>query len=321
MLPGYFVGFKADLGRLDGKGGLSASTRLIHIQLMGTSKPSSELKSKAEPMMPRHIKHKYLDSDPENTRIYSYYLYGEGSLTWTSLSAGETAQVRLAVSPRNAWSFCVVPGGRLFLTGGGPSNEVHSVDINKDFAVIKQRNLITTRYAHSSVYHQGYLYVIGGWNEQQCQVDCERLQVVDALEWEQIPPLPAKNSGAGTIKLEECLYVFGGYTLTGYDLTDTIHEFNFATFTWRTLEVKMPGLQYWTPVFKQSKDADECYIVTENALWIFRPNEPSLVKLRDLTEAAQVMQSWFGPSYYRNDMLYCAPYEGPPKAFVIGSIA
>jgi hypothetical protein len=287
---------------------------------METVEPSSELKSEVVPQKPPHIKHKYLNQNP---RMYSYYLSDERSLTWTSLSSGESSQIKLVLDPRNAWSHCVVPDGRLFLTGGGPSNEVNSVDVNRDFAITQHRNLITTRYAHSSVYHQGYLYVIGGWNEEQCQVECERLQVVDGLEWEQIPPLPAKNSGAGTIKLEvkECLYVFGGYTDTGYDLTDAIHEFNFATFTWRTLEIKMPGLQYWTPAFKLSEDADECYIVLENTLWIFRPDEQSLVKLRGLTEPAKEMQSWFGPSYYSNNVLYCATYEGPPKTFVLGSIA
>jgi hypothetical protein len=143
-----------------------------------------------------------------------------------------------------------MPGGCLFVTGGVKNDDTASKTVVKidlsTFEASDHRPMRTARHSHSAVYHDHYLYTLGGENEGQTLDKCERYATA-ANRWEAIPPLPKAASSANAIGLEDSLYVLGGeYSRgTGWGgreggVLSTIQKLNLASLTWELLELRLP---------------------------------------------------------------------------------
>mmetsp|Transcript_19528 Transcript_19528/g.35712 ORF Transcript_19528/g.35712 Transcript_19528/m.35712 type:complete len:120 (+) Transcript_19528:4023-4382(+) len=90
-------------------------------------------------------------------------------------------------------SWCELPGGVLYFTGGyrhGPSDEVVIIDTRRDFALTHKLPMLVRRNVHTAVFRLGYLYVFGG-NEAESFTAWERLKLYANEEtWEVLLPLP-----------------------------------------------------------------------------------------------------------------------------------
>lgn len=96
----------------------------------------------------------------------------------------------------------------------------------------------TARSNHASVYHRGFVYIVGGYNRSSKMVKCERLCVSED-RWEALPPLPEAVDDCGVVTQEstQSLYVIGGREC------DSILELRLDLLSWRRLAVKLASLR------------------------------------------------------------------------------
>ncbi|ELU10296.1 hypothetical protein CAPTEDRAFT_185686 [Capitella teleta] len=103
----------------------------------------------------------------------------------------------------------------------------------------------TARRSHSSIYHNHYLYVVGGCDD--CGWDCRPLNSVDALDmrnlqWNHLPPLPREVDFASLAIVSDNLFVLGG--CSGLNWAADVHEFDSTQQTWRQRS-PMPEICEW----------------------------------------------------------------------------
>jgi hypothetical protein len=78
-----------------------------------------------------------------------------------------------------------LPGGSLLITGGGgyyAVRDVEKIDTLREYAVLHQPPMLTTRRSHAAVYHSQYVYALG-------ESECERYSCA-LSRWEVLPSLP-----------------------------------------------------------------------------------------------------------------------------------
>lgn len=235
---------------------------------------------------------------PKN--IYSYE--NAKKLHITKLSSGQKRTLTVPLANFKEFSsWCDLPSGALYFTGGNRplTNSVTCLQPYKEFSVTKQASMIKERYAHSSIYFQGYIYVISGYSEVSIK-ECERYSL-DQESWEAIPPIPEELICTSLIVQEsaEVLYVIGGQRKVNFDL---IQELRIRSLVWRVLPMKLTSPGCFIPCFKV--DDFSCYYVQKNNLfkWDFSRNWSTYVNSFSGAE----LTSRFSPSYYANHTLYCS---------------
>jgi hypothetical protein len=247
------------------------------------------------------------------TFIYSYNQCTD-QLHRTSLVTGEHSSYRVP-SYYFKYGCCVsdLPGGSLLITGGGwlvAAREVVRIDTRREFAVAHCPPMLTPRREHAAVYHTPHLYILGGWNDRSVLSECERY-VCAENRWEALPPLPTACNGTSGVVVESCLYALGGFVGSCLDL---VQKLSLESLTWELMQYRLPFAGFGIPCFKL-RDT-EVYLVVNKSLCSFTASE-----VRPIKTLTQLIESWYGASYYCRGTLYCSSYQGGVRSLEIGSLS
>ncbi|ELT99891.1 hypothetical protein CAPTEDRAFT_124196 [Capitella teleta] len=128
------------------------------------------------------------------------------------------------------YSGCASPGG--FIVSGGCLNNIrqrdcYSYDVEND-----RWNTLppmpTARSHHSSLFHKGQFYVIGGRDD----LNLDSVESLDtkSLEWQQHPPMPRHLYLAGVVSFSGNIFVLGGYE-ANYEVD--VNEYDVTQRTWK----------------------------------------------------------------------------------------
>jgi hypothetical protein len=129
------------------------------------------------------------------------------------------------------YSACASPGG--FVVSGGASQNISQRECYSYYAQNGHWNTLppmpTARRSHSSIYHNHYLYVVGGVGRR----DLNSVDALDMrnLQWNHLPPLPREVSNAYLAIVSDNLFVLGGCSRDEW--VADVHEFDSTQQTWR----------------------------------------------------------------------------------------
>lgn len=101
------------------------------------------------------------------------------------------------------------------------------------------------RYAHGCISLNGYIYVVGGFDNKDADGvapstldSCERYSVHDN-KWNSVCGMNEGRAFAGVCTIgEQFIYLFGGFH--DYEVLATIEKYDSVLDNWITLYVKMP---------------------------------------------------------------------------------
>lgn len=244
--------------------------------------------------------------------IYSYKSY-TNQLFRTTLNTGETTCHKLGTFVFK-WGSCwsQSTGGKIYVTGGIGSNEVVSID-SRTFEVTPRAPMLTARNNHGLAYHANALYAVGGFDRENL-IDCERFDC-GKNSWERLAPLPQVCIGLSLIVLEgpQCLYALGGYKSFNQCI-DLIQRMSLSRLEWDILPIKLPSSDKSLAVFKI--DETRMYFVSCKTLFSFHPSSLSIKPVKSLSES---IGSLYGPSSFKEGVLYCSFSEGAAKKLELGT--
>jgi hypothetical protein len=244
--------------------------------------------------------------------IYSY-TYNSDQLHRTDLVTGEQSSHRVpSYRFKLGCYWSEVPGGSLFITGGGvPAvREVVRIDA-RTFEVSSLTPMHTPRSAHSAVYHTRHLYVIGGLDRGRWLRECERYIFVEN-RWEALPPLPRACWGSNGVVVERSLYALGGRA--DQRNLDLVQKLSLESLTWEVMQFRLPYEDSGISCFKL-RDT-EVYLVVNRTLCSFTASY-----VRPIKTLTEDIHSWRGASYYRRGTLYWSYDEGTVRSHEIGSLS
>jgi hypothetical protein len=256
---------------------------------------------------------------PVSSSIYSYS-YSDNLLYITNLDTQLTSSVHIqgeCLYYGTCWT--ELPDGSL-LTTGGAYGKVFSIEV-PSFAVTRRASMHFNRTTHASVYHDRYVYAVGGNSSDKEPTvylrECERY-LTSEDRWEDIPPIPEFCGFVTCLVLEsnQSLYALG--TPTG-EHQGIIQNLCLTRLNWTVLALKLPHEGGAIPVFKLSEGATKMYFVQESCLYSFNPFFKTIQLVKTLS--TKMSHSFFGPSYYRGGMLYCSNCTAAPFKFEIGQLS
>ena len=124
--------------------------------------------------------------------------------------------------------YVYVLGGRKFTSEHAATSTVYYAKTNSNGTLgdwIRTAELPLPLVGHSAIYHNGYVYILGGSNEYNFSLDlvfaAKVLSGGSLGEWESVTPLPLKRTSALVLTAGDYLYFFGGGT-TGLSATKEI---------------------------------------------------------------------------------------------------
>jgi hypothetical protein len=251
-------------------------------------------------------------------RLYSYSAnqYEDAqSIYWAGSSTGVITTEYLQLDQLCSWA--ELPGGKLAFTGGKhgyPDARFLVVDVNRDFAAVAKSRMINSRRKHGSVYFEGFLYVIGGYNGISMK-DCERFDF-QTEKWQQIEDLPIYLKGMAVVVVESLrsLYAVGGDAYD-YDLHDDlqacIFQYHFDELTWITLPVVLPSPDaYFIACFADPDTPQTLFFVQSSTLYSLDLVSMGMRDCRVVKVLPQQMWAYYGPSLYQDGVLYCSNSRG-----------
>eukprot|EP00353_Schmidingerella_taraikaensis_P013132 CAMPEP_0185572248 /NCGR_PEP_ID=MMETSP0434-20130131/4207_1 /TAXON_ID=626734 ORGANISM="Favella taraikaensis, Strain Fe Narragansett Bay" /NCGR_SAMPLE_ID=MMETSP0434 /ASSEMBLY_ACC=CAM_ASM_000379 /LENGTH=162 /DNA_ID=CAMNT_0028188045 /DNA_START=1611 /DNA_END=2099 /DNA_ORIENTATION=- len=129
--------------------------------------------------------------------------------------------------------------------------------------------MLERRGCMTALFHEGYIYVIGGLNyAEKCLKKCERFRFVlpdeavgtksqgwfdntEALErWKKIADMREPRKNASSVSMTaDTIYVFGGTSNTTQTLS-SIEHYSIASNRWQLLKVQMPRALCFLSTFK-----------------------------------------------------------------------
>jgi hypothetical protein len=178
----------------------------------------------------------------------------------------------------SVWS--ELPGEILLITGGVPyednpdveatiAREVAKIDTLKEFAVWSVPPMHSGRSDHAAVYHSQYLYVLGGYLQDNFMSECERYVLAES-RWEVLPALPVGGCSMSAVELDNCLYALGG-EIARLRL-DTVQKLSLNSLTWELMQLKLPERACHFPFFKIDTDA---YLIIGKTMYSFTASKSS----------------------------------------------
>lgn len=145
--------------------------------------------------------------------------------------------------------------------------------INSYENVYKEKRLpdmLERRGCMAAVFHEGYIYVIGGLNyTDKCLKKCERYRLlssqnavnpggtthdnIESLEkWKKIADMKEARKHASACSLTaDTIYVFGG-TSNSYQTLSSIEQYQIASNRWQILKISLPRALCFLTTFKLS---------------------------------------------------------------------
>ncbi|RXE58134.1 Kelch repeat-containing protein [Acetivibrio mesophilus] len=211
-----------------------------------------------------------------------------------------------------AWSSCpeisekkrdltsAVIDGKIYVCGGdlfghmgkSYSNMLEVYDpVSKTWT--KKANMPKGLAGHRAVSLNGYLYVVGGKQEQQNKYDSEFSQNVYKYDpasnsWSTVASLPVPMTYHGLVAVNGKIYAIGGYNSTG--MLDSVYEYDPLTNTWATKGPMPQGnMQFSTAVINDKifiiggseSFSNDLNIVYEydpaNEIWTKKQSLPSVM--------------------------------------------
>lgn len=140
----------------------------------------------------------------------------------------------------------LIPDGRVFLCGGRDTpndfgrRECWIMDL-ETFRPEIVSDMSIGRSNHWVLYYKGYVYVIGGCdNENHFTNACERYNI-ETNSWHAIASTNRVTDSVCAVVIEEqsCFYTFGGREDNGF-LNDTIEKYYVEENRWELLKIRLP---------------------------------------------------------------------------------
>lgn len=176
-------------------------------------------------------------------------------------------------------TLCIVPDWKLYCTGGtrGDGKAVIEINLQRDFALTSQAPMLNGRVKHSSIFFQGFIYIIGGYFLGDVLKTCERLHL-NTGAWESIQDLPSEMHSSPLAIHEErhLLFTLGGITKMNRSHNFTmsvrhIQQLNLLTLSWKTLTIFLPVI----PVTVTFRIYDDFYLISD-MLYRFIPETETI---------------------------------------------
>ena len=116
------------------------------------------------------------------------------------------------------------PDGKIYLTGGclittgDPVNVCYEVNATKTSRNQSRKKMMNRRYAHCSVFLNGYVYTIGGFNNKDAEDvspsttnSCECFSPYEN-SWSEVCPISQSRAFAAVACMaNQYIYLFGGF--------------------------------------------------------------------------------------------------------------
>jgi hypothetical protein len=254
-------------------------------------------------------------------RIYSYK-FDTSELHWTTIETGTVESVNVPSHSFKAWiSWVELPEGNLFIGGGTLSQaftqgttETYELNVT-DYSVTPMPNMLTARWAHGTIYSEGKVYMISGYNGAHVK-QCERFDCSTG-NWEALPEIPSALRCVNAIEVEtsRCIYILGGYNDAAYQ--DSVQELNLETLSWRTLSVRLQVNGYLIPTFKLQRDSSDVFYHQTGTIYKLDTSSQAISAVKTGVTVSQT-EHFHNASYYSNGTLYCSRNVGAVMATVIG---
>mmetsp|Transcript_10234 Transcript_10234/g.19994 ORF Transcript_10234/g.19994 Transcript_10234/m.19994 type:complete len:252 (+) Transcript_10234:39-794(+) len=211
-----------------------------------------------------------------------------------------------------ACTWCEVPVGTIYFTGGYNTAQAVAIESTRDFAVVDKPSMNLMRHSHGAAYLAGCLYIIGGFRFD-CIKPCERY-IISLNRWELIDSLPESCYCMSVIAIAETksIYALGGKKISSLN---SIQRLRCSTLNWEILALKLPFQQESIAVFKL--DESQVYFVQHKALYKFCISSNTIEHVKGLSDT---MVSLYGPSYYNGGRLYCSNRNSAPNIYEIGEL-
>jgi hypothetical protein len=147
-------------------------------------------------------------------------------------------------------SLCVIPGQKLFLSGGCMSmteeavNSCYEISSSNISINTKMPSMSYKRYAHCSVFVNGFIYILGGFNHKDDNKSspstlshCERFDL-KTHKWQPIKPMNHARAFFGCANINsEHIFAFGGFF--DHQILQSIEKYDTLSETWTTYFLKL----------------------------------------------------------------------------------
>ena len=177
------------------------------------------------------------------------------------------------------------------ITGGGerPCRAVSSLNL-RDFTCTELSEMHTARNYHSSVFVQGQVLVLGGFN-QIIQHSCEAYSPSDD-QWTDVSPLNIARGAMGACLHEDAVYSIGGWD--GHQEVRSIERLIQLNSHWELLSFSLPqpsqcnAIPWDSFILVFAYQAERVYLIEQSEVLEYGPlpNEawarPELVRYQDL---------------------------------------
>lgn len=125
------------------------------------------------------------------------------------------------------------------ITGGGESRNVLLLNPQKGFKIKALNKMISCRREHSTLYVDGHVYVLGGYDGEQLEMlaSCERYSL-SSKEWSRISAMNIRKCAFGAASWKkEHIYTFGGFN--GNLRLSQIERYRIDDNRWTILKVEL----------------------------------------------------------------------------------
>mmetsp|Transcript_24304 Transcript_24304/g.43224 ORF Transcript_24304/g.43224 Transcript_24304/m.43224 type:complete len:250 (+) Transcript_24304:46-795(+) len=241
--------------------------------------------------------------------IFSHRSNGK-DLYITDVRTGNTSTFPNSTNFAEACCWCRGPSGKLWFSGGGRQQStvtrVTLIESHREYANIVQADLLNSRSRHGSIYHEKFVYVVGGCFNSQPLAECERYFPAED-RWESIAALPIPCWGMSLIIVNDALLAIGG-------LIDNIQKLNLKELRWEVLPVTLPLTSYFIPAFQHNSDIA---FILGKAVYALDSEANTITLIKELP---QTMNCVLGPCVYHEGTIYCSAIRSHATSLAIGPL-
>mmetsp|Transcript_25118 Transcript_25118/g.44023 ORF Transcript_25118/g.44023 Transcript_25118/m.44023 type:complete len:188 (+) Transcript_25118:217-780(+) len=162
---------------------------------------------------------------------------------------------------------------------------------------------------HSSIYHEGFLYLVGG----DKVIYSEKLNLTSE-EWELFPKLPEEAENCSLVVSEGKLIAMGG--IKEFQFVHFIQMCDLKSFSWTVLNLALPNVA-WLPVcFKAEDKENTVYFIMMSTLYAFTPNSSMIQSIGKLPKP---ISSLHGPCLFSKGVLFTSSLQFNHRSYDLRS--
>mmetsp|Transcript_42495 Transcript_42495/g.40743 ORF Transcript_42495/g.40743 Transcript_42495/m.40743 type:complete len:662 (+) Transcript_42495:374-2359(+) len=213
----------------------------------------SEIKSEKQLDSDVKLMDEVVDETFDTNKIYCFgdnqllLQFNVGAMQWWSMAFENNSAYDGSLK---YMSSCAVDK-KIFLTGGCfvsngyPSSICFEMQTRSLTQPVKKKNMLMKRYAHVSLYLNGFLYCLGGFSHKDLLNEvpatlgsCEKYSVLDN-QWAYLATMNESRAFSSAVALEnQFIYVFGG--LHDLQVLSTIEKYDSVCDSWVSVYFKLP---------------------------------------------------------------------------------